>query len=257
MRHEYPTERHIDYIYGTIQSNMKKNSPSIVYYPLGDSAIVIELGEEISATIQEHIYSISTILYKNPLKGMVELVPAFTNLTVFYDPLVTNYTTAEQALRQLLHFPIQETFSATPIVIEIPVWYGNDAGPDLPAVATHAGISTEEVIALHTANNYLVYMIGFAPGFPYLGGLNEKLACPRKAIPRSTIPAGSVGIAGVQTGIYPIETPGGWQIIGQTPLRLFDVNKNPPALIQAGNHLRFVAITEQEFIAMKKEENGN
>lgn len=197
------------------------------------------------------------MLEEHPFEGFIEAVPAFTTLTVFYDPLLTTLLAAEHRLRTLMNVIDTERVSTPATVIEIPVWYGVEAGPDLGIVAAHAGMSDEEVIAIHSSIDYLVYMIGFAPGFPYLGGLDERIACPRKATPRAAIPAGSVGIAGIQTGIYPIETPGGWQIIGQTPLQLFDVNGHPPARIQAGNRLRFVEITEEEFHFLKGDEDGN
>lgn len=132
-------------------------------------------------------------------------------------------------------------------IVSIPVLYGGEVGPDLEYVAKHHGISPEEVIQIHSKNDYLVYMIGFAPGFPYLGGLDERIATPRKKTPRLQIAAGSVGIAGNQTGVYPLETPGGWQIIGRTPRKLFLPNQSPPTLLQSGDTIRFVPITPEEY----------
>jgi inhibitor of KinA len=131
--------------------------------------------------------------------------------------------------------------------VEIPVCYGGDFGPDLDLVASHAQLTPAEVIARHAAPEYLVYMVGFAPGFPYLGGLDAGLATPRRTQPRPLVPAGAVGIAGAQTGIYSLPTPGGWQLIGRTPRRLFDPGRNQPSLLQAGDRLRFVPISEAEF----------
>jgi inhibitor of KinA len=235
---------------------MKAIEP-IQYYPLGDSAIVIQLGNEISESIQRHISSICSFLEDYSFEGFIEYVPAFTTVTIFYDALVTDYETTQSLLQEMLQEIMEGIEEKDALVVEIPVLYGGTHGPDLPYVATHAGISEAEVIALHTSGEYLVYMIGFAPGFPYLGGMNEKIAAPRKETPRGKIAAGSIGIAGVQTGIYPIETPGGWQIIGQTPLKLFDVERQPPALLKAGNKLRFVAISEAEFKNIKGQANGN
>ena len=130
--------------------------------------------------------------------------------------------------------------------------YGGEYGPDLEEVARHNGLSVDEVIALHSGGEYLVYMIGFAPGFPYLGGMSERIAMPRRSSPRAQIPVGSVGIAGMQTGVYPIETPGGWQLIGRTPLALFRPEENPPSLLQAGNKVRFRPISADEFAAWKE-----
>lgn len=234
-----------------------KIAEPILYYPLGDSAVVIELGQVISESIHHHIISIGHFLDEYSFDGFIEYVPAFTTVTVFYDPFVADYRTVETHLKEMLSEVDEEENPVDFITVDIPVLYGGEQGPDLSFVAKHAGISETEVINIHTETSYLVYMIGFAPGFPYLGGMNEKIACPRKEIPSAKIPAGSVGIAGIQTGIYPIETPGGWQIIGQTPLKLFDANRNPPALIKAGNKLRFVAITEDEFDEMKGAGDGD
>lgn len=230
---------------------MKVLAP-VLYYPLGDSAIVMELGQSISETTQHHIAAIGHFLEEYSFEGFIEYVPAFTTVTVFYDPLVTDYETVKALFEEMLTVIAGETHQVETVTVNIPVLYGGIHGPDLSFVAAYTGLSEAEVIAMHSKENYLVYMIGFAPGFPYLGGLNEKLATPRKEIPAAKIPAGAVGIAGVQTGIYPIETPGGWQIIGQTPLKLFDAKRNPPALIKAGNRLRFVAINEDEFEEIKK-----
>jgi inhibitor of KinA len=131
--------------------------------------------------------------------------------------------------------------------VDIPVCYGGDFGPDLDAVSSHTGLSTEEVVAIHGEPDYLVYMIGFAPGFPYLGGMSERLASPRRESPRAKIPPGSVGIAGSQTGVYPIETPGGWQLIGRTPLRLFRPERDEPSLLRTGDRVRFQAIDRAEY----------
>lgn len=225
-------------------------------YPLGDQAIVIQLGNEISESILRYITSICNFLEEYSFEGFTEYVPGFTTVTIFYDPLVTDYETVEPMMEEMLEAISEEDSKVAQITVEIPVLYGGPQGPDLSFVAAHAGITEEEVIAIHTSAEYLVYMIGFAPGFPYLGGLDQRIATPRKEAPRIRIPVGAVGIAGGQTGIYPIETPGGWQIIGQTPLKLFDVKRHPPALLKAGYRLRFVAITEEEFEEIKTQEDG-
>ncbi len=227
------------------------------YYPLGDQAVVIQFGDKISEDIQRRITSICSFLEEYSFEGFTEYVPAFTTVTIFYDPLITDYETVEPLMEEMLEAISEEEEKVTAVTIEIPVLYGGPQGPDLSFVAAHAGITETEVIDLHTSGEYLVYMIGFAPGFPYLGGLDARIASPRKETPRACIPAGAVGIAGEQTGVYPIETPGGWQIIGQTPLKLFDVEKHPPALLKAGNRLRFVSITEEEFDEIKRLEDGD
>lgn len=139
------------------------------------------------------------------------------------------------------------------MVVHIPVCYGGEYGLDLETVAKHNGISVDEVINIHADTDYLIYMMGFTPGFPYLGGMSEKIATPRLEVPRRKIPVGSVGIAGAQTGVYSMETPGGWQLIGRTPVRLFDSSKQNPILLQAGNYVRFVRITEAEYQMIEAE----
>ncbi len=144
-----------------------------------------------------------------------------------------------------------------PRVVSIPVCYGGDFGPDLEYVAHHNNISPQEVIEIHSGNEYSVYMIGFSPGFPYLGGMSEKISAPRRSSPRLIIPAGSVGIAGKQTGIYPIETPGGWQIIGRTPIKLFRPDEESPSLLQAGDKIKFTPISYPEFMKWEEQKNDN
>jgi inhibitor of KinA len=138
--------------------------------------------------------------------------------------------------------------------VSIPVCYGGEYGPDLEYVARHHNLTPEEVISIHSEGEYLAYMIGFAPGFPFLGGLSEKIATPRRPSPRTSIPAGSVGIAGMQTGVYPISTPGGWQLIGQTPVKLFLPKQNPPSLLQAGDIVKFEPISKEEYQEMQAKE---
>jgi inhibitor of KinA len=236
------------------------NPPQYRLYPLGDSALVVEFGDQIAPAVFDRVQAFSKCLAHHPIAGMVEQVPAFTTVTVYYDPLpwfktgeVSPYQAAAQALEQLLqHLPPAAT-AYTPSLKEIPVCYGGIYGPDLDFVAQTNGLTPEEVITLHTSVDYLVYMIGFAPGFPYLGGMDEKIAAPRKATPRAAIPVGSVGIAGAQTGIYPLETPGGWQLIGRTPVALFRPQDASPSLLKAGDTVRFYPITEEQFRHWKEE----
>jgi inhibitor of KinA len=222
-------------------------------FPLGDAAIVLEFGDRISPATHRTIEAVRTYLSRHPFRGLRELVPAFTTLTIYYNPWLVSkqapqpYEWVAETIRKLLPAALSTAVSFAPVVVEIPVCYGGAFGPDLDAVATHSRLPPEEVIRLHAAPSYLVHMIGFAPGFPYLGGLDERLATPRQARPRPLVPAGSVGIAGPQTGIYSLPTPGGWQLIGRTPLRLFDPDQNQPSLLQAGEHLRFVPISEADY----------
>jgi inhibitor of KinA len=222
-------------------------------FPLGDAAVVVQFGESIDLDIHLAIQSLNTYLTQRPFVGLRECVPAFTTLTVYYDPWLLSeqgqhlpYERVCAALQQRL-LAAPPTPAAIHRTVEIPVCYGGELGPDLEAVARHTGLTPAEVIARHAAPDYLVHMIGFAPGFPYLGGLDARLATPRRAEPRALVPAGAVGIAGLQTGIYSLPTPGGWQLIGRTPLRLFDPAAAEPSLLRAGQHLRFVPIGEAEF----------
>ncbi|MEL3974043.1 5-oxoprolinase subunit PxpB [Rossellomorea oryzaecorticis] len=226
--------------------------------PLGDSAVVIQLGDAIATDTHEKVKKVTSFFEKNPQKWIIDIIPAFTTVTLYYDPMTILQKKKEKLpyegvcsiLSELLSHELEED-STSARVIEIPVCYGGEYGPDLEEVAHIHGLSVEEVISKHTNGDYLVYMIGFAPGFPYVGGLDPDLATPRRKSPRLKIPAGSVGIAGDQTGVYPIETPGGWQLIGRTPLSLFQPDEETPSLLQAGDHIKFVSISEDEFKEME------
>lgn len=227
---------------------------SVQIYPLGDAAVVLHFGDAIDLAVHYRIQAVEAYLREHPFPGLLEQVPAFTTLTLYYDPWIASqggeldpYDTVVQQVRaKLQELPPQQA-PPVPVVVEVPVCYGGSFGPDLDRVARYLGLSVSEVVALHTQPAYQVYMMGFVPGFPYLGGLDARLATPRKDVPRPRVPAGSVGIAGAQTGVYPLDTPGGWQLIGRTPLRLFDPRREEPSLLQAGNQVRFFAITPEEY----------
>ena len=228
--------------------------PAVQLLPLGDAAVVVQFGESISLDIHLAIQALDAYLAQQPFVGLRECVPAFTTLTVYYDPWLVSeqgrflpFERVCEILQQRLLAAPAAPFGDALATVEIPVCYGGDLGPDLEAVARHTSLTPTEVIVRHTSPTYLVHMIGFAPGFPYLGGLDARLATPRRAEPRALVPAGAVGIAGLQTGIYSLPTPGGWQLIGRTPLRLFDPGAAEPSLLHAGQHLRFVPIGEAEF----------
>ena len=226
---------------------MAISSKDVKFYPLGDTAVILQFGESLSHQTQKYIFSISNYLEEYSFEGLVEHVPAYTSVTLFYDPLVVSYNEIIQNLEEMLADLTVAEVAEEVQLIDIPVLYGGEWGPDLETVASHSKISIEEVIERHTAVEYLVNMIGFAPGFPYLSGMDEALKTPRRTHPRAMVPAGSVGIAGIQTGVYPIATPGGWQIIGRSPLKLFDLARENPSLLKAGNLVRFVPITETDF----------
>ncbi|MGI8982690.1 MAG: 5-oxoprolinase subunit PxpB [Pirellulaceae bacterium] len=219
---------------------------------LGDRALVVHLGDRIDTPTFLAVRSLSRQLEANPPAGMIEFVPAFTTITIYYDPLRTSEAELVSSVSDLVTRP-DSSVEPQPRVVEIPVCYGGEFGSDLEFVAQHANLTSQEVIEIHSAADYLVHMIGFAPGFPYLGGMSSKIAAPRRISPRLRIPAGSVGIAGDQTGIYPLETPGGWQLIGRTPLALFRPKEDPPTLLQAGDLVRFLPITAEQFRALAEQ----
>ncbi|NDK57462.1 5-oxoprolinase subunit PxpB [Pontibacter fetidus] len=232
---------------------------SLQMYPLGDAAVVLQFGDTIATETHNLVRSFATYLQLHPFRGLIEFVPAFTTVTVYYNPWIlaeqdtlSPYERIQVLMLDMLRHLKKESQVYTSREVNIPVCYGGKFGPDLAYVANHNHLTPEEVIAIHTSGSYQVYMIGFAPGFPYLGGLDERIAAPRKKTPRAVIPAGSVGIAGRQTGIYPIQTPGGWQLIGCTPLALFNPNRKQPSLLQAGDTVKFVAITPDEFKQRKE-----
>lgn len=236
----------------------------ITIHPLGDAALVVKLSNEASPNIHKKIIHLLHILESEPFPGLIEVVPTYTNITVFYDPIQviseadTTYSSYETVHKMMLNYmgKMERTVTMEQRTVQIPVLYGGMYGPDLVHVAQINGMTEQEVIQIHSAQKYLVYMIGFAPGFPFLGGMDERIAAPRKDTPRPTIPAGSVGIAGTQTGVYPIDTPGGWQIIGQTPRNLFLRNEEIPSLLASGDILQFVPITEEQFKQYEAEEGG-
>lgn len=231
----------------------------IQFYPLGDAAITVQFGKSADIAVHNKVRGLVQYLEDHPLPGMIELVPGFTTVTVFYDPIkllrLGQAAQPYEQIRAALERIVVNSYmvSEEPRVITIPVCYGEEFGPDLQEVAEFTGMTPEEVIGFHAGRSYTVYMIGFAPGFPYLGGMSEKLAVPRRSSPRLVIAAGSVGIGGKQTGIYPLESPGGWQIIGRTPLRLFNPIREQPSLLQAGDIIRFQPIPREEYEALGRE----
>jgi len=214
---------------------------------LGDSALVIEFPPGINASTNTAVHALARWIGINLHEGIIATVPAYHTLTVFYDPCVYWFDELKSLLAGSDFSDI--TLAREPRLVVIPVCYDLSLAPDLPLLAEHCGISIDDVIDLHTAASYRVFFLGFKPGFAYLGGLDARLHMPRKASPRALVPAGTVAIGGEQTGVYPQASPGGWQIIGRTPSRLFDVSKEPPSLLQAGDQVHFRAISLQEFFA--------
>ncbi len=220
-------------------------SPRIL--PAGDSAILVEFGEVIDPVVNSRVYALFDAVEKSLGDKVVEMIPTYRSLLVVYNPVEITFGEISEQVGGLLDgIQGDSETSTTREIIELPVVYGGEDGPDLDHVAEHAGISTQEVIDIHSGTGYLVYMLGFAPGFPYLGGLDERIACPRLTTPRVKVPAGSVGIAESQTGVYPNESPGGWQLIGRTAVPLFDVQRENPSLIKPGAEVRFVPVDSHD-----------
>lgn len=225
--------------------------------PLGDQAVMIQFGQAIGQEEYEKVMKAVMHLDQVSEDWLIEIVPSYTSITVFYDPVLLHrqemaYSPYEMACMRLRDIMSERSKHErkTERLIEIPVCYGGELGPDLSFVARHNRLSEDEVIELHSSGEYLVYMLGFAPGFPYIGGMNKRISAPRKETPRLSIPPRSVGIAGEQTGIYPIETPGGWQVIGRTPKALFLPDEDPPALLQAGDRISFKPISYDEYLSL-------
>jgi len=217
-----------------------------VFKVMGDSAIQIEFGQEIAPIVNARITAFVGLIKRQKIEGIIDMIPAFCTLLINYDPRIIGHKELLSRLDELtkLDVQIQKTPSR---VFEIPVLYGGEDGPDLENVAKLAGLTNAEVIDIHSGCDYLIYMLGFMPGFPYLGGLDERIHTPRLTEPRLKIPSGSVGIGGAQTGIYPLESPGGWQLLGRTPVKTYDPNREVPILFDAGDYIRFVPVTEEEY----------
>lgn len=224
---------------------------NIRFLPAGDSSVVMEFGNSISPEINSKVRNMVLVLEKAQKNYILEFLPTYRSLLIHYDPLKLSYDELLKELQNLVSLVDKEDRKEFRI-LEIPVLYGGANGPDIDFVASHNGISQKGVIQIHCSRDYLVYMLGFTPGFAYLGGMNEKIATPRLELPRINIPAGSVGIAGSQTGIYPMASPGGWQIIGRTPIKLYDPLATPPVLLRAGDYVRFIPITKEEFLRIRE-----
>ncbi|MFC4557568.1 5-oxoprolinase subunit PxpB [Virgibacillus kekensis] len=224
----------------------------ISLHALGDSAVKIEFAGDVSPEMNREIQIFSEKIKNASVPGIVEWVPAFNSVTVYYNPIRLRYKEIEERLQQL-HQEDGNLIQSGRRIISVPVLYGNGYGPDLERVADQSGFSVDEVIKVHSDGQYLVYMLGFLPGFPYLSGMDKRIATPRLEEPRPKIESGAVGIAYEQTGIYPIESPGGWNIIGKTPLKLFDQQKDDAFLFQAGDKVVFYPVDEKEFKRIEAE----
>ena len=219
--------------------------------PVGDCAISIDFGQVIDPKINRHIRQTIERIQELKLDGITELVPTYCALLIQYDAMLYSYSDICNLMEPLLEPSATDDANERVTVIEIPTVYGGEFGPDLGFVASHNNLSEDEVVSIHSGTDYLVYMLGFIPGFTYLGGMEPRIATPRLSSPRTLIPAGSVGIAGEQTGTYPSDSPGGWQIIGRTPVTMYDMSKEQAALLSAGDYVRYVPIDEAEYNRIK------
>ena len=217
----------------------------------GDSSLLVEFGHEISPDINKKITATVQLMRQQHIEGVVDVIPAFCSLLINYDCRVISYAEIKERIEALLKVEVKAGES-TKRVYEIPVCYGGEYGPDIENIAEHAGLSVDEVIKIHSSQDYLIYMLGFLPGFCYLGGLDERIHTPRLANPRVKIAAGSVGIGGSQTGIYPLDSPGGWQLMGMTPVKTYDPDREVPILVNAGEYIRFIPVDEDEYKRIKE-----
>lgn len=210
-----------------------------VILPLGDSALIVQVGDEIDSTVNRRVHALAALIHVAPLRGLIETVPAYRTLLIHYDPLILTEDEIRKWVRAKLD-QVEDIHVKKPRRLEIPVRYGGEYGIDLEFVADYHHLRVEDVIRIHTVKMYTIYMMGFVPGFPYMGKLDDAIVTPRLETPRTHVPAGTVAIAGSQTGIYPLHSPGGWRLIGHTSLRLFDPEANSPFLFTPGDEVRFI-----------------
>ena len=215
----------------------------------GDAHLVVEVGDTISREVHYKVQALYSAITAAAIPGIEELIPTYRSIAVNYNSFVTRQDELQLKINDLMMAPQGDVKSR---IFDIPVLYGGDYGPDLEFVANHNNLTVREVISIHTQQEYPIYMFGFAPGFAYLGGVSERIMTPRLETPRIVIPAGSVGIAGSQTGIYPQDSPGGWQVIGRTPLKFFNPYHDPPVFLNTGDHIHFHAIEEEEYVGIEE-----
>ena len=220
----------------------------------GEHGLVIEFGSVIAPEINLRVQQLARLLHFEPIDGVMEVIPTYRSVSIYFDPLViTRQELSRQVIHKLgriEHQGVEDLLSSR--VVHVPVCYGGVLGPDLEYVSRYTGLSPQEVICIHTSKPYMIYMLGFIPGFPYLGGMSSEIAVPRQERPRERIPGGSVGIGGNQTGFYPIESAGEWWLIGRTPIKAFDLTSDNPFLFSVGDYLHFEEISTAEYFAIRR-----
>ncbi len=216
--------------------------------PLGDSAVLLQLGDEINPALNQRVHTLNALLHTNVITGILETVPAYSTLLIHYDPITLTFDQVTDWVRDKMS-QLDDSFHRTPRRLEVPVRYGGASGPDLETVASSKGFSPTDAIRIHSKREYTVYMMGFTPGFPYMGTLDERLIMPRLQTPRTLVRAGTVAIAASQTGIYPLDSPGGWHLIGWTPLKLFDPASENPFLFSLGDVVKFIPLESDSLLS--------
>lgn len=229
---------------------MTTNTP--MFRIVGDAGLLVQFGDKIDRETNLRVHELVQALEAARHPGIIEIIPAYSSLLINYDPVLISVETCVEIVCSGASDPETRLPQDSPGLIEIPVMYGSEFGPDLEFVANHNGVSVDEVVRIHSSGDYMVYMLGFTPGFAYLGGMSEKIAAPRLGTPRDRVEPGSVGIANSQTGIYPIPSAGGWRLIGRTPIRLFRPDEKDPFLYKAGDIIRFRPICRDEFDDLAK-----
>ncbi|MCD7813894.1 MAG: 5-oxoprolinase subunit PxpB [Lachnospiraceae bacterium] len=230
---------------------MNSTTETVRILPAGDHALAVEFGDKIDPAVNDRVHALAARIREASIIGVTELVPTFRSLLVVYEPSILKYGELKSTVERLACLP-ETSASDTGRVLHIPCCYGSHFGPDLPDLERYTGIDRDAIIAIHSGTEYRVYMLGFLPGFVYLGGLDERIAMPRLSTPRVRIPKGSVGIGGNQTGVYPLESPGGWRLIGSTPLDFYNPEREAPVLCRAGDRIRFYPINSSDYYDIRR-----
>ena len=225
---------------------------SMKYLSQGETGLVVEFGDAIDPAVNTRVHALARQVVAECWNVVEAVIPTYRSFLIFFDPLLVSRQELIARINTLASAPANSTAAVVKTVL-IPTLYGGEAGPDLEFVASHNQLSPNEVVQIHSSTPYRIYMLGFTPGFPYLGGMSEQIAAPRLKTPRTKIPAGSVGIAGTQTGLYPVESPGGWQLIGRTPLQVFNPRSEQPFIYSAGDFLQFQPVTAVEYELIRQD----